>query len=582
MTGRPVRLGPSAAYRCRRRVHLDWAVGLERPVASASAHRAITELAEHREAVLRALRAARGQPADDADRTVLVPRGAVLSADVPAPAALAPPAPAPISPVLITPVLIYPGLPDSSRSGWPDLLIWAGDGYQPVIIRAHRTLDPGQGARCSTFGDPARVLPDPTRRARRGRADVIALAHHYRQLTELGWASSTARGGVIGRGGPGDEALVVWHDLDLPGASTLADYDRRFADRLAVAGAAASGAEPLALPSRIPECRRCPWWPRCSAELEQARDVSLLVTGGDVALLQAAGVHTIDQLAELPTELPRELAAELRLSTAPVSQSRVRARAFQLGIPLVRIGRRGAIRRADVELDVDSESYGQDGAYLWGTYLSGADVGFTPGYRPFATWRPLPSVSEAQVFVEFYRFLLDVRAAATARGLSFAAFCYARTAEERWMRAIPLRYPGVPGMPTAQEIAEFCASPDWVDEHAELKRLFLPTGSLRLKAVAGALGFSWRDPEPGGENSLAWYRAAVGDGSAGPDPEQEQRILRYNEDDVRATLEVREWLGRNGMTLPTVADLEAGAGDAGVAGVAGVTGAASAAPRPTG
>ncbi|HYN71740.1 MAG TPA: TM0106 family RecB-like putative nuclease [Nakamurella sp.] len=569
MTALPVRLGPSAASRCRRRVHLDWAVGLAKPIASASAHRAMTELAEHREAVLRTVRAARGLPAENTDRTVLLPRVAAPSGDLPAQVLLAPER---IAPVLVDPVLITPGLADSSRSGWPDLLVWAGDGYQPVIIRAHRTLDPGQGARCSTFGDPAQVQPYPTRRARRSRVDVIALAHHYRQLTELGWASSTARGGVIGRGDPGDESLVVWHDLDLPGASVLDDYDRRFTDRLAVAGAAASGAEPLALPSRIAECRRCPWWPRCSAELEQARDVSLLVAGGDVALLQAAGVQTIDQLAELPPEL----AAKLRLGAAPISQSRVRARAFQRGIPLVRIGRRGAIRRADVELDVDSESYGQDGAYLWGTYLSGTDVGFSPGYRPFATWRPLPSVSQAQVFVEFYRFLLDVRAAATARGLSFAAFCYARTAEERWMRAIPLRYPELAGMPTAREIAEFCAAPDWVDVHAELKRLFLPTGSLRLKAVATALGFSWRDPEPGGENSLAWYRSAVGAGSAAPDPEMAQRILRYNEDDVHATLAVREWLGRNGITLPTVADLEAGTA------VTGITEAASAAPRPAG
>ena len=127
------------------------------------------------------------------------------------------------------------------------------------------------------------------------------------------------------------------------------------------------------------------------------------------------------------------------------------------------------------------------------------------------------------------------------------------------MRDIPRRHPDVPGMPTADEIAGFCASPDWVDVHAELKRLFLPTGSLRLKAVAGALGFSWRDPEPGGENSLAWYRSAVGAGSAAPDPELAQRILRYNEDDVLATLAVREWLGRNGTTLPTVAAAPLGA-----------------------
>ncbi len=565
-------------------------------------------MTEHREAVLCRVRAALGLNRDDD-----TPRGCLS----PRPAG---PAPSDERP---TPVVFSPRLPGTVRAGWPDLLVWAGDGYQPVIIRAHRTLDPGQGAQCSPVGDLSRVQPDPGRRVHRNRADLIALAHHYRQLTDLGWASGVARGGVIGRGsaaagvdvaaGPGDgsrdvaagrgdggdAAVVVWYDLDVPGASVLADYDRRFADRLAVAGAAASGAEPLAWPSRIAECRRCPWWPRCSAELEDARDVSLLVTGGDVAVLQAAGVRTVDELADLP----RESVTALPLTAAPAAQSRVRARAWQRGIPLVRIGRRGAIRRTDVELDVDSESYGQDGAYLWGTYLSGADVGLDAGYRPFVTWQPLPSVSEARVFVDFYRFLRQVRSAAAARGLGFAAFCYAREAEERWMRAIPRRHPEVAGMPTAAEVSGFCRSPQWVDEHAELKRLFLPTGSLRLKVVATKLGFSWRDPEPGGENSLAWYRAAVGAGSAARDPAMAERILRYNEDDVRATLRVREWLSQHGTTLPTVAELEAadaastldveseaGATVPGMAAAPGasagtgrpVTAAASAAHRPAG
>ena len=63
-------------------------------------------------------------------------------------------------------------------------------------------------------------------------------------------------------------------------------------------------------------------------------------------------------------------------------------------------------------------------------------------------------------------------------------------------------------------MAAFCASPQWVDLLLEIKRQFVATGSLRLKELARAIGFSWRDPEPGGENSMAWYRAAV-DGQSG-------------------------------------------------------------------
>ena len=88
----------------------------------------------------------------------------------------------------------------------PDLLVWAGDGYLPVIIRAHRTRDAGDGAKCAPVADPLSVRPDPQHRARRHRADRLALAHHYRQLTELGCASTTAMGGVIGRGSRTDGA----------------------------------------------------------------------------------------------------------------------------------------------------------------------------------------------------------------------------------------------------------------------------------------------------------------------------------------------------------------------------------------
>ena len=73
----------------------------------------------------------------------------------------------------------------ATRSGAADLLVWAGDGYLPVIIRAHRTRDRGAGAPISSLATPLEVRADPTHRVRRNRADRLALAHHYRQLEEL-------------------------------------------------------------------------------------------------------------------------------------------------------------------------------------------------------------------------------------------------------------------------------------------------------------------------------------------------------------------------------------------------------------
>ena len=63
--------------------------------------------------------------------------------------------------------------------------------------------------------------------------------------------------------------------------------------------------------------------------------------------------------------------------------------------------------------------------------------------------------------------------------------------------------------------------------------------------VAPAAGFTWRDPEAGGEASLGWYRDAQAARGVERDAGRD-RILTYNEDDVQATRAVREWISRLG------------------------------------
>ncbi len=444
------------------------------------------------------------------------------------------------------------------RIGRPDLLVLDGDGYRPVLVRGHRTLDPGQGARCAPLSDLLGATIRGDRKARRHPADLLALAHLHRLLEDLGLAASgPACGAVIGRGGPSaepdwdDGELALWHQLD---DGLFTDYDRRFADRFDVALAAATRQPALAHPSRVAECRRCPWWPRCSVELVANHDVSLLAAGSDVAALHEAGITTVDDLAAMPDAV----AATLVLGSVPAAEARVRARAWLRGLALVRRTTRVAVPRADVELDVDMESYLDDGAYLWGTYLTGVDVGAPTGYRAFATWELLPDRDEGRAFAEFWQYLRSLQRAAQDRGLTMAVYCYSRAAEERWLRSTPRRYPDVPGMPSVHEIAEFCASPAWVDVYAEIRSLFVVPGSMRLKALAPVAGFDWRDPEPGGENSMAWYRQAVGADTGIPDQRCADRVLRYNEDDVLATLALRRWITEHAHEVPTVADLEAG------------------------
>jgi len=79
----------------------------------------------------------------------------------------------------------------------------------------------------------------------------------------------------------------------------------------------------------------------------------------------------------------------------------------------------------------------------------------------------------------------------------------------------------------------------FVDLHERVTRVaILPVESYALKPIARWLGFDWRDPEANGAQSVCWYDQWVSTG----DRSYLDLILRYNEDDCRATYIVKDWL----------------------------------------
>jgi len=533
-----VALDAAAVVRCRRRVHLDHdpaAVGAPRARPDPALEQRQADAVSHRADVGARLAAEFG------DRWRSIPPGPASEREEATGEALAAGVPYVWNAVLPLDLA-------GARRGEVDLLVRAPDGgYQPLIVVRHRVTDPGSGALTSPFMLPRAELaaPDPARRPRSQTRDQLRLAHLTRMLQATGQASETALGGVIGM----DADVVLWHDLAAEswpgGRSTLEEYDSRFTDRLAVASAAVSGAPALAQPSRITECRRCPWWPTCEAVLADQGDVSLVLRGEDAVALRGAGVPTVAQLAALdPRGEPPAV-----LHGMPFADAVALARAWQRGMPVVRRVAEVPVVRADVEVDVDMESFGESGAYLWGCLLTtpgGAHLaealGEVTGYRAFATWQPLPTDDEARSFAEFWGWLSGLRSRCAELGLSFAAYCYNEQAENRWLLGSADRFGGHPGVPGRDEVLEFINSSRWVDLFAVVSEWFLCAHGKGLKRIAPAAGFAWQDPEAGGENSMRWYRAAVGMDGAPPDRVQRERLLRYNADDVQATHVLREWM----------------------------------------
>ncbi|WP_037081318.1 TM0106 family RecB-like putative nuclease [Pseudonocardia spinosispora] len=540
-----VTLDASAVSRCRRRVHLEHdpsAVGAPRAQPDPALEQRRDDALAHRAEIGDRLASLVG-PA----QWVAVPSGPAREREQATVAALRAGAEYVWNAVL-------PLDPAAARSGDVDLLVRGADGgYRPLIVVRHRVTDPGSGALTGPLGPPHAELAsaDPSRKARSHTRDQLRLAHLVRMLQSVGFADPElpSLGGVIGL----DADVVLWHDLSVPswpgGHSTLQEYDSRFADRLAIAQAAAAGRPALAQPSRITECRRCPWWPTCETVLADRRDVSLVLRGEHAVALRDAGVATVAQLAALdPAAEPPVL-----LHGMPFADAIALAKAYLRDLPLVRRVAEVPVLRADVEVDIDMESFGEGGAYLWGCLLTtpgGADIGEPTGYRAFATWTPLPTDDEARSFAEFWGWLSALRRRCAERGLTFAAYCYNEQAENRWLLGSADRFVGYPGIPPRAEVEEFIVSDRWVDLFAVVSQWFLCAQGKGLKRIAPAAGFAWQDPEASGENSMRWYRDAVGMDGEPPDETQRERLLRYNSDDVHATQVLRAW-----MTSPALAEV---------------------------
>ena len=83
----------------------------------------------------------------------------------------------------------------------------------------------------------------------------------------------------------------------------------------------------------------------------------------------------------------------------------------------------------------------------------------------------------------------------------------------------------------------------FVDLFGYVRENYAGVDGLGLKVVANrGIGFEWRDDEPGGLASQRWFSEAVTGETAEARASARQRVLDYNEDDVRATLAVRNWL----------------------------------------
>jgi predicted RecB family nuclease len=208
------------------------------------------------------------------------------------------------------------------------------------------------------------------------------------------------------------------------------------------------------------------------------------------------------------------------------------------------------VPRGDVEIDVDMEN-AEQGTYLWGVLFSQRHRGPTPSieYLPFVSWETTESTGELDAFARFWSWLRDQRSDAARTGRSVRAYCYNKGAEGTQMRRIAAE------LGLEDEVEAFLASDDWIDLYAVFRDQLITGTTMGLKTVAKLAGFEWRGEDGGGGLAMVRYAEAVGDPDAEVRAAARRWILEYNEDDVRATAALREWLDGDARLLPSVGDI---------------------------
>ncbi|WP_071518493.1 TM0106 family RecB-like putative nuclease [Geitlerinema sp. PCC 9228] len=292
--------------------------------------------------------------------------------------------------------------------------------------------------------------------------------------------------------------------------------------------------------SQVPEvfmarypCDTCRWYSSCYAVASQSRHLSLVpgVTPKRYQYLKTLNISTLERLA---TANPETIAPCLE-ETAGKNP----AAATQVAASIVR----------------------QAQSILHQQPISLPSVpGFHPSHFPHA---PVEFYFDVEAEPERdLIFLHGVLVVNTQTNTETFHACIAKTPAEEgdcWQQFLELawRYPQAPifhfceyEVQIIKKLAKRYHTPvQWwsplvercVDVHKWVtKTVVLPVESYALKAIARWMGFDWRANQANGAQCICWYDRWLELG----DREALDAIVRYNEDDCRATYVVASWLRR--------------------------------------
>ena len=268
------------------------------------------------------------------------------------------------------------------------------------------------------------------------------------------------------------------------------------------------------------QCYLCEWFTRCERWVKERSDpTNLFFVGKQKFHMKQVGLNTVEDIAAMnvkdylapPKKIPR-------VGEKALYRMKQRAQVLLRGYPLIRSGYTFPTCQREVYFDIEDDPT-RGLTYLFGMWIR---EGRTPDrFEYFLARRP---EDEERTVKEFWNFL------ASAEDDVYYVYSHK---ERTTLRNLMERYQ------LDQDVFERYVAREY-DLYTKLIVDYSdwPTFSYSIKHVANLIGFRWRDSNPSGANSIAWYNEYLGR------PGKEDlldRILQYNEDDCRAMLAIKNY-----------------------------------------
>ncbi len=267
-------------------------------------------------------------------------------------------------------------------------------------------------------------------------------------------------------------------------------------------------------------CLQCEWFDHCKNWVEEKEDPTKVFFIGSVKFgLKEVGLRTVSDLAKM--EVKKYLKPPFkvpRMGERTLERAKERAQVVLEGKPRIRQGYSFPDAKNEIYFDIEDDPT-RGVTYLYG--LLELDRGNKPHYHYFFASRP---EDEEQTIRHFWEFL---------RNTDNACYYVYSHKERTTLKKLMQKYGLDPDVFQRYVEAEYDLYQKLVVDYSDW-----PTFSYGIKFIAKQVGFSWRDPDPSGVNSIVWYNEYLSDPSC---EGTFNRILQYNEDDCKAMVAIKKY-----------------------------------------